>query len=541
MVNVIVYCRVSSDEQAQGSSLEVQEDRIRRHCEIKGYNIINVYREDESAKTFEKRPEMVKIIEFVKANRGKVQKLLFLRWDRFSRDLPSAVQYLKWFLDRGVEPNAIESELDFSSETWPLMLGLQVGLAQADNIKRSKATKDGIHGTLKRGKCANKAPRGYKNVRTSKHDTHVEIDEKAAVPIRRAFQEIAKGLICPCEIRRMFCPNIPDSSFLEMIRNPFYCGKIRVPAYKDEPEQIVNGVHEPLIDEETFNKVQDILDGKKHKNPKIDKTTNPDLYLRKFLVCPVCGCALTGSRSKGRNAYYTYYHCNQSGKHIRVSADKVNKGFASYISTLIPNETVIDLYQEILNEMRQNNSKGRQEELKRLKGELTALEQRLDSIEDKYLDGDIDKDSFNRMKKRTQSNITEIQGKIELLQSSKQNVTPQLSYCISLLSNLDRVFLEAPIEAKIKLLGSMFPEKIEYDGEKYRTASYNKVLDLIYQNTNKLRGDEKEKSEPPNEDSDSVPRPGLEPGWVSPLVFETSASTDSAIRATVCAYSCCAL
>ncbi len=29
-----------------------------------------------------------------------------------------------------------------------------------------------------------------------------------------------------------------------------------------------------------------------------------------------------------------------------------------------------------------------------------------------------------------------------------------------------------------------------------------------------------------------VPRPGLEPGWVAPLVFETSASTDSAIWAS---------
>ena len=32
----------------------------------------------------------------------------------------------------------------------------------------------------------------------------------------------------------------------------------------------------------------------------------------------------------------------------------------------------------------------------------------------------------------------------------------------------------------------------------------------------------------------SVPRPGIEPGWVAPLVFETSASTDSAIWAIVC-------
>ncbi len=31
--------------------------------------------------------------------------------------------------------------------------------------------------------------------------------------------------------------------------------------------------------------------------------------------------------------------------------------------------------------------------------------------------------------------------------------------------------------------------------------------------------------------SNSVPGPGIEPGWVAPPVFETGASTDSAIRA----------
>ena len=41
----------------------------------------------------------------------------------------------------------------------------------------------------------------------------------------------------------------------------------------------------------------------------------------------------------------------------------------------------------------------------------------------------------------------------------------------------------------------------------------------------------KEKKETDSSISFSVPRPGIEPGWIAPLVFETSASTDSAIWA----------
>ena len=39
--NVIIYCRVSSDEQTLGASLDVQEERLRKYCNQMGYNIIN--------------------------------------------------------------------------------------------------------------------------------------------------------------------------------------------------------------------------------------------------------------------------------------------------------------------------------------------------------------------------------------------------------------------------------------------------------------------------------------------------------------------
>ena len=49
-MNAILYCRVSTDEQADSCSLDVQENYLRAYCGNHGYNIVGVYREDYSAK-----------------------------------------------------------------------------------------------------------------------------------------------------------------------------------------------------------------------------------------------------------------------------------------------------------------------------------------------------------------------------------------------------------------------------------------------------------------------------------------------------------
>ena len=69
---------------------------------------------------------------------------------------------------------------------------------------------------------------------------------------------------------------------------------------------------------------------------------------------------------------------------------------------------------------------------------------------------------------------------------------------------------DAKVEVKCKLLSSMFPEKITYDGKSYRTNSYNSVLDLIYRQTNELRGLKKEIGGTFYSSSNSVPRAGFD-------------------------------
>lgn len=70
---------------------------------------------------------------------------------------------------------------------------------------------------------------------------------------------------------------------------------------------------------------------------------------------------------------------------------------------------------------------------------------------------------------------------------------------------------EGKVEVKCKLLSSMFPEKVVFDGNSYRTNSYNSVLDLIYQETNELVGKKNGQSKKKPTLSTSVPKAGIEP------------------------------
>mgnify|MGYP000809254499 CR=1 FL=1 len=132
-----------------------------------------------------------------------------------------------------------------------------------------------------------------------------------------------------------------------------------------------------------------------------------------------------------------------------------------------------------------NRYRESKKEVVALQNELSIIQKRIDSIEDKYLDGKLTKKQYNRMLERYTKEASTIQQQVEMRENPNRRI-------------------------KIKLISSMFPEKIEFDGKTYRTNSYNKVLDLIYQQTNKLRGGEEKKSgESFSTFSASVPRPGI--------------------------------
>ncbi len=61
------------------------------------------------------------------------------------------------------------------------------------------------------------------------------------------------------------------------------------------------GLHEPLIDQATFDRVQDLLAARAMRGARERKHNH---YLKGIFFCGVCGRALSLQRSKGRYEYF---------------------------------------------------------------------------------------------------------------------------------------------------------------------------------------------------------------------------------------------
>ncbi|MDR1503699.1 MAG: hypothetical protein LBT43_14730 [Prevotella sp.] len=99
---------------------------------------------------------------------------------------------------------------------------------------------------------------------------------------------------------------------------------------------------------------------------------------------------------------------------------------------------------------------------------MLKIKERLYNLEDKYLDGDIDKETYHNAKDRYAKNISALEEKIDILENpNRANIEPKLTYSIDLINNMDYYIRDAKVEVKCKLINSIFPEKVAFDGKVY--------------------------------------------------------------------------
>lgn len=275
----------------------------------------------------------------------------------------------------------------------------------------------------------------------------------------------------------------------------------------------MDGVHQGIVSEKTFSNVQRILIQRKNENAHLmaKEKYREELPLRGHLKCSDCGRTLTGSLSSGNGGKYAYYHC-QHGCKMRLGALEVNEKFDGYLQTLLPKSEVAELYLAMMEATFKAKEGDREQQLAKLKNQLGGHEANLLKFDQqRFVTGELELDSYIRLKSHTQDQIEKLKRDMEDLMLTDTAFEKYSRYGISFLTHMDIYFQVAPLEVKRKMLGSIFPGKLIYQDGKYRTEEMNSALSLILQKTSEL---ENEKTGNPfisENVSGDMPMTGLEP------------------------------
>ena len=492
---VIIYTRVSTDEQNNGYSPSDQKDKLYKYCEHNNIEIVGFYHDDESGKSFD-RPEWIKIVSFIKKNRGYVDNILFLKWDRFSRNVAEAYITIRDLKKLGIEPQAIEQPLDFEIPESKIMLAVYLAAPEVDNDRRALNIFHGIRRGKKEGRWLGACLRGYINTRDANNRPIIAPEGgKQEELVKRAFSEFESGLYNIEELRKkLFKEGLKcnRNSFWMLLKNKGYIGKVLVPAFKEEPAHWVEGIHEALINEVTFYTVQDIIEGRKKKMP--NKQTIRDEYpLRGYLTCSQCGRTLTASSSKGKmGTLFYYYHCNKGCKE-RYKSSLVNEKFEIVLSKIKSNPQSLKLFSEILKTGFKNRNSTVRVELEKMQKDIGKQKQRLKNAKDMVLDGDITSTDYKEMKYEIEETLEKLASEETKLVSAIENNGHLVDEGLDVIQKVETYYHSKDTVAKQRIVSSIYPEKLIFDKSGYRTPKTLNVLSLLSRFGEASKGNKKGK------------------------------------------------
>lgn len=211
MTRAYLYVRVSTDEQKRkGYSLPEQEDHLIKHCEFNDIEVIGIYREDYSAKNFN-RPEWRKLLTAIKKDSKWMESnILFVKWDRFSRNIEYAYEMIGILRNLNASALAIDQPIDFTVPESTVMLAIYLSIPEAENTRRSLNTSNGMRRAKMMGRYPNKAPLGYINNTGFDGKKQILQVQPQADIIKWAFKQLAKNSFQVETVRKWHVPK--DSS-----------------------------------------------------------------------------------------------------------------------------------------------------------------------------------------------------------------------------------------------------------------------------------------------------------------------------------------
>ena len=338
-MNVVTYCRVSSEEQAQKDiSVPAQRKLLNRWVDERPDHRVVAQFVDEGISAYapaDKRPGFCEMVSFCRKNR--VDAILVHKLDRFSRNREESILFKSLLRKHGVAIKSITENFDPETPQGFLYEGMIEVINQFYSMNLATETIKGMRENAERGHVnGGRIPFGYRvdkvdDGRGREHGKLVPSNDHDVALIKEIFRLATvdthgcKAIANILNERGEPAPRTKHwsgASIDHILNNRAYIGdavwfktkkKGRDGREKTEHAEhiIVENAHEALVDRETFERRKALA-----ADRRFDVTTNPNkpvtYMLSRLIVCDQCGNHFGGRRllqmKRGvRSERYAYY------------------------------------------------------------------------------------------------------------------------------------------------------------------------------------------------------------------------------------------
>jgi DNA invertase Pin-like site-specific DNA recombinase len=313
-VKYCLYARKSTEqEDKQALSIESQVKEMLELAEREKLNIIEIKREAHSSKEVGQRPIYNQLLDEIR--QGKFNGILTWAPDRLSRnagDLGAVVDLMD--KKQLVEIRTYSQKFTNNpNEKFLLMiLGSQ---AKLENDNKAVNVKRGLRTRCEMGLWPCSPPTGYLSSKNVDQKCQVQIDPRRAPMIKKMFEKVAYEKMSgrrlhlwlknEIDFKTKNGKHINLGNLYLILRNHFYYGRFEYPKGSGK---WYNGKHEPIINKELFDLVQESI------SDHVINYQNKEFAFTKIMVCGLCGSGITADekfkkQQNGNIHRYVYYGC----------------------------------------------------------------------------------------------------------------------------------------------------------------------------------------------------------------------------------------
>jgi DNA invertase Pin-like site-specific DNA recombinase len=313
---VLGYARVSSAEQALGSSLHDQQEAIKAYAKASGVNVARLYVEAESAvhEKIERREQIRLLLADVRAG----DLIVCDKLDRWSRDPEFTYRSVREILAKEAHFYAVSDRCDPSTPEGDTALGFRVLFAREEH-KRIKERMVGTRNLLRaRGYYVEGTPPfGYRRAlppgTKSLEKNVLVIEPEQAAKVRLMFRMVVAGRSLSQIAKAL---DLGRKRVWSSIHCRTYLGEVKT------SHGWIKGQHPAIIDAGLFAQANELFSARRYggARPQSAPARTDSWILRDVAVCARCGARMRAAWSKTSDYYACRAKCQSKGARVTTGS-----------------------------------------------------------------------------------------------------------------------------------------------------------------------------------------------------------------------------